>query len=438
VTFAPSALADGWSRGTVRAGADALPTDNVFHFAVSRGQAVSTLIVDGRVSRADASLYLRRALAVGERSPFRVSVARAGSLRADDMAGRSLVVLDDAPADANLAPLLAAHVRRGGGLLVALGEASGARAWAPTAAALLPAAVGEVVDRTAQGGTRLATVDRSHPVFAPFGAPRSGDLSEARVLRYRTLDPTPDATVIARFADGAPALVEHAVGEGRVLVWASTLDNYWTDIAVQPVFLPLVHQLAKYAAGFRDVPPWLTVGQTLDLSAATAGAAPDGRSAADWVIESPSGRTEPLRGAPGAAPALTAAEQGFYTVRRADGRAPALAVAVNVDPAEADPARIDPAIVSRAVAADPRTAPTAPAASADATREDDERRQSAWWYLLAAALVLLAAETLLSNRLSLPRHARRPSTRDTAAGPDADRARTEGSWTRPTGTRRSA
>jgi hypothetical protein len=432
VTFAPVALAEGWTRATVRAGSDALPADNAFHFAVSRGQVVSALVVDKRSARPDASLYLRRALSVGDRSPFRVSIARAGSLRAEDFAGRSLVVLNDAPPDAAAARLLAAHVRRGAGLLVVLGDASGAAAWPSDAAALLPARVGDVVDRTDQGGTRLATVDRAHPVFAPFAAPRSGDLSAARVLRYRALVPAADAGVLARFADGSPALVERTVGAGRVLMWASTLDNFWTDLAVQPVFVPLVHQLAKHTANFRDARPWLTVGQTADLS--TAGA-----SAGEWVVETPSGRTEPLSAASGAAPALTASEQGFYTVRRADGRVAPLTVAVNLDAAEADPARVDPGEVARAVAPDPRAAPSAAAQAEGASRQDEERRQSAWWYVLATALVVLAAETLLSNRLSrAPRAARRPWQREPATDASATGARAEGSWNRPSGTRRSA
>ena len=394
VTFAPVPVAEGWSRGTVRAGRDALPADNAFHFALARGQVVSVLLAEGPGARADASLFLRRALAVGNRPPFDVAVSRARTLRADDLTGRSVVILDDAPPDAATARLLAAHVRSGGGLLVVLGDASAARAWPGDAAQLLPAAIGDVVDRSPQGGTRLAAVDRTHPVFAPFNAPRSGDLAAARVLRYRALDPAADASVLARFADGAPALVERAVGRGRVVVWASTLDNFWSDLAVQPVFVPLVHQMTRHAAGYRDARPWLTVGQTLGLGA-------EGQAAgAGWAVETPSGKTIEVRGVGGAAPALTVSEQGFYVARRPDAAgAPALTVAANLDAAEADPARVEPAEIVRAVTAGGGSRASG-AAAATLTREDQEERQGLWWYLLVGALTLLAAETLLSNRLS--------------------------------------
>ena len=42
-------------------------------------------------------------------------------------------------------------------------------------------------------------------------------------------------TILASFDDGAVALSERSVGNGRVLVWASTLDAYWNNIPQQPV-----------------------------------------------------------------------------------------------------------------------------------------------------------------------------------------------------------
>ena len=54
--------------------------------------------------------------------------------------------------------------------------------------------------------------------------------------------PTDSARVLARFDDGTPALVEGHRGKGTVVVWTSTLDQFWNDLALQPVFLPFVHQ----------------------------------------------------------------------------------------------------------------------------------------------------------------------------------------------------
>ena len=402
--FGAVPVAAGWSRATVRlerggAAASDLAADDAFHAALARGQVVSVLLVESAPARPDAGLYLRRALAVGDRPPFRVDVARAPALRRADLAGRSLVILSDAVPSAEGVAALDAYVRGGGGLIVLGGQNAATRPWPAGAADLLPAAFGDVVDRGPQGGARLAQTERTHPVFAPFAAPRSGDLSAARLFRYQALAPAAGASVVARFDDGAPALVERAVGPGRVLAWASTLDAFWGDLALQPPYVPFVHGLATHAAGYRAERPSLVVGQTLDL-ATVAGAASDSAGAAGWVVRTPGGRSERVEATGGAAPALRLAEPGFYEVRSAGAEGgEARVVAVNVDPAEADQARIEPAELTAAIL------PPAGAAAASAPRaalgpEEREREQSIWWYALALAAALLAAETALANRLS--------------------------------------
>ena len=56
------------------------------------------------------------------------------------------------------------------------------------------------------------------------------------------MTPAPGAQVLARFDDGAPALLERRVGSGRVLLWTSSLDLAWNDLPLKPVFLPFVHR----------------------------------------------------------------------------------------------------------------------------------------------------------------------------------------------------
>ena len=50
-------------KGTVRAGTDPLPADNVFHFTVSPAAPVSLLLVTNP-DRSDSALYLSQALAI--------------------------------------------------------------------------------------------------------------------------------------------------------------------------------------------------------------------------------------------------------------------------------------------------------------------------------------------------------------------------------------
>ena len=61
-----------------------------------------------------------------------------------------------------------------------------ARRW-PQDVDLLPATLGNPVDRTRGDAARVGALEYGHPVFEPFRAPRSGDFSSVRVYGYRSL-----------------------------------------------------------------------------------------------------------------------------------------------------------------------------------------------------------------------------------------------------------
>jgi hypothetical protein len=209
--------------------------------------------------------------------------------------------------------------------------------------------------------------------------------------------------VRARFDDGAAALIEKPVGSGRVLIWTSSMDNFWNDLPVQPIFLPVAHQIVLHAAGYVEPSPWFTVGQVIDVtvgsavSAADSVATPQPRAALDFVALAPNGdRIEIDTGL------LRADERGFYEVRGDAGSG--RIVAVNVDLAEAELASMDPAELVTALEPDENAEPTV--GQAQLRPADRERTQNLWWYLLIVAFIVLVTETVLGNRLSRRRLAR--------------------------------
>ncbi len=119
-------------------------------------------------------------------------------------------------------------------MLVVLGARSRTGSWPEEADDLLPGAIGVPVDRLADRGGTLSVTDYDHPVFDVFSAPRSGDFSEARYFRYRSISDDGRAAVLARFDDGNIALAELQVGTGKVLVWTSDLSNSWNDLLASP------------------------------------------------------------------------------------------------------------------------------------------------------------------------------------------------------------
>jgi len=236
----------------------------------------------------------------------------------------------------------------------------------------------------------MGSLDRSHPALESFRGTRSGDFTSARYLRYRVLSPAATDVVLARFDDGSAALAERRVGDGRVLVFSSTFDGYWNDLPVQPVFLPLVQSLVRYAAGWTPERPWETVGQMMAVSE------PGARG--DLVAIAPSGErtrwseTDSVR-------SLALREQGFYEIREANAVAANRIIAVNPDATESDLGSFAPDELASAVTPAGDVATTVAGVTTLSVAER-ERRQTLWWYVLVAALLLLAAESLLSNRLS--------------------------------------
>jgi hypothetical protein len=407
VAFQPFTLSQPHTRGTVRLPDDELQADNSHHFVVSPGTSLSVLIVEGASADAHASLYLRGALEITDDGHFSVRVRRANTIRSSDLQDVDAVFLNDVQIDGGSAERLRSFVQQGGGVLIALGQDGG---WPASAADMIPGRVGPIEDRMQGRGGRLGYLEYDHPVFEVFAGPRSGDFTGARFYRARAFEPGDSASVLARFDDGSVALAELRHGEGTVLVWTSTLDDFWNDLAVQPVYLPFTHRLGEYLGGLAEAVPWFVTGQVVDfadpkaletaglVSSEAAGLA----EGLDQVALTPSGGSIPLPADEGPR-YLPLDEHGFYTVRR-PGSEPErpFVMAVNVDLDESNLARIDPeelvAQISAQTAA-PESGPSLTQA-AELQREDQERRQSLWRWILVAALGLFVLETVLSNLAS--------------------------------------
>lgn len=396
VAFAPFTPSAKNTRGTVRIGADKLLLDNAFNFTVSPKEPLRIIIAERPGAGRDASLYLSRALALGESPPFDISTKSIDGMTTDDLQRASVVILNDAPVAQLTAERLGAFVARGGGLLAALGSHA---TWpaATGVADVLAAVPGQPIDRTSGQAARLGALEYGNKIFEPFRAPRSGDFSGARFYSYRAVTPVKDAQIIARFDDGAAALVERRVGNGRVLVWTSSLDLQGNDLPLKGVFLPFVHRMVTTLASYTERPSWLTVGDVLEPGrTAPAPGAPG--QIQPRVVLTPGGERVTLDGE--GPDVLELTEQGFYEVR-AQGRdaAPPMTVASNIDLSESDLTPMDPQELVAGVMG--RAGGAAPAGTnVVATDQDQERTQRVWWYLLFAGVVILGLETLVGNQIS--------------------------------------
>jgi len=146
-------------------------------------------------------------------------------------------------------------VQNGGGVLCFLGDRVNAglynRDLFDGRPSLLPARLGKL-----QGeNVSLDAATLSHPALQRFRGAQDVEISTAEFSKYFALTPKEGdkaVQVMARFTNGAPAVVEKQFGLGKVIVVASTATTEWNTLPLKPAFLPLIHQLVAYLASGTD------------------------------------------------------------------------------------------------------------------------------------------------------------------------------------------
>ena len=358
---APSA---GLHHIAVRLLPDALEADNARHLRVDVQAVLRVLVLDGdprNLRRDDEAYYLEMALRPSERddSPLQLST-RSLDEGLGSLSDFDAVVLLNAKAQElsrrGIERGLSDYVRGGGGLLIGLGDNVDVESYNRVLAELLPqplavvktagalpsSATTEGESSTQGPGEHLGQLDRRHPLLQPFLSGRASEsLLSASFARYLLLQPTPrsqgQTTVILSFESGAPALVERMVGRGRVLLFTSTLDRDWNDLAIQPAFLPLVQQIVRHLsrAPLQKAETETLIAQTRDIRLQP------GDTRVEVTL--PSGKTrlfERLQGRKLLSFGETR-EPGFYQVATAGDIGvlkprPSEHFVVNIDPTESD------------------------------------------------------------------------------------------------------
>ena len=390
IEFTDFNLLEGVNRGVVIASDDTFPLDNRFSFALRRATQSKALAIETAGRGRSESFYLHNALMTGENLPFQLTVKTAGAVSPSELSEYRVIIINDASGiNAALAGQLAKFVESGGGLVIAAGRHLEASEFNNTLKAIAPATLGEVV-QSRSDYVAMSDVKKEHPIFEVFQ--QSGRLASARVFGYHRSTPNEKASVIARFEDGSPALVEQSFGNGKVLLFTSTLDSSWNDLPLTPVYLPLMRQMLRYL-GEREERAWHLLGQVFTAPVAKDGSLP--------AVDSPSGTriTERTQTASGEL-IVNAREPGFYRLRypnRSDF------AAVDLDGKESDLTKLKVDDFMAAVTgADPK-AVQASGANTRLTNEEIEARQRVWWSLLIASLVLFIAEAILARRTKMAR-----------------------------------
>jgi Aerotolerance regulator N-terminal/von Willebrand factor type A domain len=246
---------------------EGLPADNARFVALGSRAAATALIVVGpgtgelSTARKPSALYLSRALGTSSGEDAEVvsgsQVAALSLERLSSYGGVALLTTRGLERPAR--DLLMSYVNGGGGLFIAAAsdiEASilaEMTAWQPSLTAV------------EQGGPlTLAATDLRHPILRPFGA-LAANLGQVRVDRSWRVSPD-GWSVIARFSNGTPALLERMSGRGRVVLFASDVNRRWNDFPLHPAFVPFAIEAMRYVGGDRRQPREYTVAQAPALA----------------------------------------------------------------------------------------------------------------------------------------------------------------------------
>jgi len=369
----------GRNKGEVRIdSADSLPADDVFYFSVERSDPRPALFVHDADSNGGL-LYFKTALEAAGQSAFDVTPATPDQTTNLSPSKYAFVVLSDVGAvPATFENQLINYVRGGGSVLVALGRHSLAHD------GKVPVTGQKILETRYSGreGDRFqaaAWLDTSHPSIL-----KDDRWDDVKFLRSIRVDPG-GARVVARLTDQTPLLLDQQMGEGHVVVFASTFDNIDNDFPLHNSFVPFVDQTARYLARMDAGPPSVMVDSFAELRDSNE------KGAAVDVVDPKGERALTLDEAT-KAQNIQFTETGFYDIRRPNGRNEL--VAVNADRRESDLTPATPDTLSLWQ----NTANGTAEAEAAAAAAGEQRPLSLWWYVMVAVLALTVAESLLGNR----------------------------------------
>ncbi len=381
----------GANRGEVRIdGADPLKEDNRYFFSIERADPAKVLYIhDSRQSPA----YFRAALDAGAESAFEMDALTPDQAVNTNLSRYAYVVLSGQTSGA-LETNLQKYVNGGGGLLIVLGPASTAVGRVPvTGARILE---GRYSTREGDRYQSAAAVDSTHPALD-----RAAAFDGVKFFYAAKVEPAQDR-VLAKLSDGTPLLVEHHMGEGRVLTLTSGFDNVTNDLPLHALFVPFVERLSRYLEGGETGQSNLRVGGAIELRKSKE------RGAAADVVGPDGQRALSLKEAASAL-TLPATQEGFYDVRTASGRREL--IAVNADRRESD---LTP-IPAETIALWRGTGATNAAQPVNG-EQPEPVPESLWKYVLVALLAVAAVESWLADRFTpAAREEPKPEVRRQAA-----------------------
>lgn len=392
---------------SVRIEGDSFPDDNAFYSVVQVRNQLSVLLVDGDPSDeplGGAADFLELALTPYQSASatlkdlIRTTKIDARRLRDEDMKGKEVIILADVERFRGNLQNLEKFVKAGGGLIVFAGPHADinwyGRDFFRKGEGLFPVNVKGLQHATSAAPARILQQRLTHPATIYFNDARGGRLQDAEFQTWWEFDASANARPILQLDRGTPLLIEKAIERGRVIAAATSADAEWSNLPLQPFFVPLMQRLVTYLATQSTISAWDQVGAPLRLVMGKE------RVGVEYTLRDPTGQAETLKvkadgdkslleSKPIAAPGIYKLTQGTET----------RLLAYNLDPTESNLAAL-PAEKVQALA---ERHDAAFVDSIDSWQKLDRTRRHGselWQPFLMALLALLFLEVLLQQRIA--------------------------------------
>jgi len=369
----------GFNRCEVRIdSADSLSADDQHHFAVERSDPEKALLIHNYGDNR-SPLYVGAALSAAAQSAFLLESINANEAADRTPSNYAFIILSDLnTVPALLENALTSYVRAGGSLFIAAGTSAGARLQIP----IFGARIAETRDYS-RVPDRFMTVGASDSSFPAVA--RADGWAGVRFFYVLAVDPG-DARVIVRLSDQTPVLLEKRIGEGRVVLFTSGLDNLTNDFPLNPAFVPFIDQMAHYLSGTERQGGARAVDAYLELRTA--------REQGQGVeVTDPEGKRPLTLKEAASAQSIQLTEAGYYQLRLANGRQNL--VGVNPDPKESNLDVIPADVMALWQGKSTSGSKDASAPGAPAVRKTPE---FLWWYVMLLLFAAAATESVLASR----------------------------------------
>jgi len=312
IEFAPIDVNYGFNRCELRiAGSDTLPEDDIARFVIRRVDPLKVLFVHNPQDERSPT-YFGAALNAATHGTFILQPVTVEQTTNLDPAKFAFTVLSDTT---NLPPIfehtLEQYVSKGGNVFVSLGLDAERRKHIP----LWSNSLTQGYTFGSSGAASIGQVDFTFPALEQDKPGRdNGGWASTKVL-YAAVADSKDARVAARLSDGTPLLLEKQIGEGRVLLFASGLENLTNDLPLQPVFVPFVDRTTRYLSGSEQLSGSKIVDSFVQLRSSTT---PE--KTTNVEVTDPEGHRPLSLSEAGTIQSFRLAQAGFYQIRFANGR----------------------------------------------------------------------------------------------------------------------